>query len=481
MDSIRKFVGFLMAAIMLGAFALPASAATKSISFSVTPAALQSTTTQVLATITNTGNSNGNSFEVDWTTSSNFVVTSVTASGQTLYPPWSTGLRGAAYSRAIFTQQLPNKSSVAVTLNVQVTGVDECVPPSLDWWAYAWTGAPGPASQSFALAPGPYTTTLPSSAICTIAFVNEPTDAFVGSTITGASFDSTGGTVGSVSVKLLKDGVAPPSTTVSVGLSTASAACAIAAADATTVSGTASFTTLKSTAGATTSGCVLTASAPGYGSTDSTPAFKVVKPDGTLGCVFSGQGQNNTGGTLDPTADFAYGLPGGETQDWGLIRAPNISGGCTAIPYTFTLNPNNTVSFVADKLGQSVIVEYVVIWAPVSVETYTGYPSTYAGSNNNKDAGWTQKRPLLAWGLTPASDSDYVPALSCVVDNPSAGLGALPQIPNVDPFHGNGHTQYQPGQQAKMCVAQHGWTSIGGGQVQYWSKIIDTDGFGKLP
>ena len=32
-----------------------------------------------------------------------------------------------------------------------------------------------------------------------------------------------------------------------------------------------------------------------------------------------------------------------------------------------------------------------------------------------------------------------------------------------------------------MCVAQHGWTAIGGGQIQYWTKIIDSDGFGKLP
>jgi hypothetical protein len=33
-----------------------------------------------------------------------------------------------------------------------------------------------------------------------------------------------------------------------------------------------------------------------------------------------------------------------------------------------------------------------------------------------------------------------------------------------------------------MCVAQEGWTSVGGGLLQHWSKIIDqSDGYIRLP
>jgi hypothetical protein len=187
MNGMRKVLCFLMA-MGLAAFAMQASAATKSISLSVTPSALTTSTHQVFAVITNTGKSNANSFEVDWSTSPNFVVTSGQVGTDPLVYPTPPGLKGPGYSRLVFLKQVPNKTSVTVTLNVTVTGVNQCAASSLDWWAYAWTGAPGPASQSFTLDPGPYTTTLPSSATCTIAFVNQPKDAFISSTITGSPF-----------------------------------------------------------------------------------------------------------------------------------------------------------------------------------------------------------------------------------------------------------------------------------------------------
>jgi len=62
----------------------------------------------------------------------------------------------------------------------------------------------------------------------------------------------------------------------------------------------------------------------------------------------------------------------------------------------------------------------------------------------------------------------------------------LPVIPNSPPFNTPalaGYPQYQPGQLAKMCVSQYGWTSLGrdsSGNIilQQWMKFIDqADGF----
>ena len=270
-----KFVGFLTTALMLAAFALPASAA-KTISLSVTPTTLTAQTTTVSAKITNTGNSNANSFEVDWLTSPYFTVTGASASG-TSGTCSSPGRRGAGYTSCVFLKQIPTKSFVTITLNVQVT--NQCTAFSIDWYAYAWTGSPGDVSQSFALQGAPPITS--SSPNCTISFVTPPADAFIGSTITGSRFNSAGAPV---SVQLQRSGAAVPGTNVSVS---ASAACAISDSATTDASGIARFTTLASTASATTD-CVLTASSAGYGSASST-TFKVVQA-GQLGCA----ADNNT-------------------------------------------------------------------------------------------------------------------------------------------------------------------------------------------
>lgn len=191
----------------------------------------------------------------------------------------------------------------------------------------------------------------------------------------------------------------------------------------------------------------------------------------TLGCDFTNN-SDTTAGNLDPLADLTHGSPGGDTPDWGLIRGPNTDGGtCSPIPFVFTLDPStNSAAFIANKLGQKVIVEYVVVWAPVLLDS--------AGAT----AGWTQRRPNFAYGFAiPPTPSQYVPALSCVVDNYLLGSAALPITPSVAPFLGSPYPQYQPGTKAQMCAAQHGWTAIGGGYVQYWTKVIDTDGWTKMP
>jgi hypothetical protein len=301
----------------------------------------------------------------------------------------------------------------------------------------------------------------------TLAFQNQPADAFPGSVITDTPFNNPKGNF--IKVLLQVDGSAAP---VGTQVKLDSDACSIHGIANTDSGGFAVFSTLSSTASGSVTGCVLTASATGFPSPTSTGTFKISAPTGVLGCDSS----NNKGGSFDPNTDLAYG-PGDATSVYGLIRGPNTDGGnCTQIPYTFTLNPDNTFSFVADKGDQKVIVEYTVVWAPVAIDPTPPYAP---GPNT---AGWTQKRPQFAWGMAaPIYPVDYVDALACVKDDLTLGLGALPIIPDADPFHGNSHTQYLPGTQAAMCVAQHGWTSIGGGQVLYWTKIIDSDGFGKLP
>src|SRR5262245_3991151 len=111
--SLRKVMGFLLVGVVLAAFALPAGAVPpKAISLVVSTGTLPTGTSVITATITNEGNSKANSFEVDWSTSANFTVNSVTARGVTISPPYPQGLRGQQYQRATFNQQLPVKESV---------------------------------------------------------------------------------------------------------------------------------------------------------------------------------------------------------------------------------------------------------------------------------------------------------------------------------------------------------------------------------
>ncbi len=165
----------------LVAFALPASAHnSKTISLSVTPTTLSTTTTVVYAKITNTGNSTANSFEVDWKRSPNFTVISATVPGATGSCSTS-GRKGPGYSGCVFLKQLPVKTSITITLTVQIT--PQCAASSISWYAYAWTGAPGSVSQSFNLNCAIPVTSFPASS-CSVKFVTQPADAFPNSTIT---------------------------------------------------------------------------------------------------------------------------------------------------------------------------------------------------------------------------------------------------------------------------------------------------------
>jgi hypothetical protein len=144
-------------------------------------------------------------------------------------------------------------------------------------------------------------------------------------------------------------------------------------------------------------------------------SFKIYAAAGVLGCDAS----NNTGqggGTI--------GTPG----SWELVRAStggnNPDGStCIPVPYSFAVDSSNNITnfTVPDKFGQQYIaVEYTVFWAPVYVDAY---PAVYA-PGTSLTAGWTQRRPFVAYGpgLTnpPTYPGQFVPALACVIDDPNA-------------------------------------------------------------
>jgi len=351
--SLISRVAGVLAAVVLAAFAAPASAGGgKTITLSVTPvpAPLSSQTTVMSATITNTGNSNANSFEIDWSTSPYFKVTSATAGGSAgNCSTWST--KGSGYSGCRFNKQLPTKTSVTITLNVQVT--NQCNAMSISWYAYAWTGGCGPSSQSFDFQGTPPVTS--STPNCSIKFVTQPADAFIGSTITGAAFNSTGAPV---AVQLLRDGA--PVAGANVALSAAPAACATGPAGAITdSSGNAAVSYTAAVAGS----CALRASGSGgFGSVDSQP-FNVVQQQGNLDCP----GGNNTFGTtgsgivlngtrLQNVDDPAPGAVGGST-------AP----ACVVVPYVVSATcptgiTGNCTNFVYDPLNQGTHMGFSFHW-----------------------------------------------------------------------------------------------------------------------
>ncbi len=345
-------VSFALLVALMSAFAPSVSAgghddhSKKTISLSVTPTTLLATTAAVSAKITNTGNSNANSFEVDWTTNPNFTVTGASVGGTA--GTCSTAGKKPGYSGCVFLKQVPTKSSVTVTLNVRVT--NQCTPMSISWIAYAWTGAPGSVSTSFELTGAPSITS--SSPSCDIKFVTQPKDAFIGSTITSSPFNSAGAPV---TVQLRQNGAAAADTAVSLS---ASSGCATATSATTDSSGVAELEFTAAVAGS----CVLTASAPGYGSVDS-QSFQVVEP-GQLGC----DTDNNAFGTTGVGGLAVNGTRLANVDD----PSPTAVGGspapsCVVVPYVVSTTCPAGVSgactdFIYDPLDQGTHMAFHFTW-----------------------------------------------------------------------------------------------------------------------
>jgi hypothetical protein len=245
--------------------------------------------------------------------------------------------------------------------------------------------------------------------------------------------------------------------------------------------------------------CTLTASAPGYFSASATIANVYT---GNLGCDAS----TNKGGDLNP-GDLKTYVKKTDQGKWGLVRGNNKdSASCVVVPYTCEVDvfatPQLSKFVVPDPLAapfQKVAAKYVVVWGRFDV----------IGDASNI---WASKRPNVSWGIpNPAAGStDFVPALPCVLDPDNPDLAStypngfvsvptadldklLPVIPNVAPYNTNPNLQFQPGQKAKMCIAQQGWTAVGTDAanpldtttdpvtVQVWTSVIDQgDGFMNL-
>jgi len=182
--------------------------------------------------------------------------------------------------------------------------------------------------------------------------------------------------------------------------------------------------------------------------------------------------------TVDPDLTYVD-LANVNSRDWGIRRGPNyVTNDCPAKVGVSLTTDGTTSFFTYDKTtGQNGAFKYTVVWDAVYVES-TGL-----------DAGWTSKRPKLAWVTTdwPATTGtpDYVPALACRDDDLSQGEGLLPTIPNVAPFNTYPAAHpYYPGKLARMCVAMHGWISAqptpytGSIPVVYFTKVVDeSDGW----
>lgn len=222
------------------------------------------------------------------------------------------------------------------------------------------------------------------------------------------------------------------------------------------------------------------AEAPNFKDATNSTGFTVYS--GILGC---GDKVGTSSATIDVLKDWSY--PQGTALDpgWSLIRGQNKlqDQPCVVVPYTFlqdtTIGAQSATFTVPSNFmpPQAVSAAYVVVWAPVATTD-----------------GWFSKRPRLAWKVDGNNQPIYMPALACVTDPmdfstvAQAGLDALlPQIPSVAPYNAEPLlSAYPPGTKAKMCVAQHGWTSLGppsGSEtlVIPWTKVIDQgDGFMSL-
>ena len=477
MNSFRKVVGFLMAAVTLAAFALPANAQTIKTFNIAPPSSLPVGTQTISVTFNNTGNSNFNSIELDATSSS-------LSFNTTPAPTWTAGFTGQVSIINGTTLQIVNlspsvKKSITVTLSVNTTGTGTCGQSIATWYAHAWTGSPSSPSQTFALSPLPTNTTI--DPVCTLKFAPQPANAEETKFITSVPSDPTGAAVGVG----LYNGTAldtsftgPVTLAIKSGTGT-SGATLTGGGPVSAISGIATFPNLSIDKIGT--GYVLTASSSPYASVDSNAI--TIFDVGAVGCTTS-DGNFAGNGSYDPDADNAY----TGSRGYGLRRGKNKDAAdCTKVDLTFT-NDGTKAFFTFDKsTGQKGSFRYVMVFDPVATDPTptTGYGSSTAPYST---AGWSQKRPYVSWG-TVAHDpplsgtSDFVPALACFDDpdptametmTPAQLQALLPTIPDVYPFHGNSFSQYQPGQLAKACVSQIGWTATGG-KVQYWFKVIDQE------
>jgi hypothetical protein len=454
MIKLRSLLGFLVMS-MLVAFALPARADNKSFFVTLSTTALNAGTQQFDVTFNNNanGNSTFNSIEFD-----------VRSGGAAFTGAWlsaSASVHGSVTaSSVVFTNLSPVKpgGSVKITVSVSTT----CSAGAITWSAAAWTGSVSKPSNPFTLAPLPPTSTV-SGSNCKLSFKYAPAGAQQNVTITSAPSNPQGTPVG---VQMLLNGIPDPTftgpVTLAIGNNPTGATLANAAASSAS-GGVVSFPSISIDKVGT--GYTLHAVSGPY-TVDSAP-FSIF--GGTLGCSDYDTSNGNQDLTLDPNPDMSYSTTDGSSA-WGLQRGPNFDGSdCIKVDYSFGI-ANGLASFIWDKAtGQQATFKYGIVWPAESVDPATGWPSE-------------SQHPRVSWGIdNPNPDpgsTDFVPAMLCKSDDltkPQADV--LPVIPDQAPFNTNPNPQFQPGQLAKVCITQQGFTSgvDGSGNVivQFWTKVVD--------
>lgn len=434
--------------------------------FATSPASINSPSDTITATFKNTSASaNLNSAQVT-------APTGITITGGTSSNGGNVSVSGQVVTVQGGSAVAPGGS---IVLTLTATTTPSCTGATAASWsnAHAYSG-PTLGGTELILQTSPYPTTSVNAQSCSLSFVPTPPNETVVPTGVGQNtpfaltVHVTGGT-GSPSVTIAATGTGCP--TLSGTLTQNAAVGSDTLFDGLSFNGTGT--------------CTVTASATNYNNSQATlTSFKVLA--GTLACD-GGTGFSipQTSPPLDPTSGNAFPPTDGQTG-WALVRGFNTDpvGSCGPdIPYTFTLNTDTrTAIFTEESLGQHPSVEYIILWGAVSAPS-----DPFAG-----------KQPCVSWGvanpqfpLTPdqyGCGGDYVPGLACLTDDVDIGDAAMPIIPNTPPFDAASNPQPQylaNGQKAKVCIAQHGFTSGTGaavGSLVYWTKVIDQSDSGiRLP
>jgi len=398
------------------------------------PAVIAGASTSMTATVANTAPSTGPAL-------TGFVLTA----------PAGLNITGATGSSGTvtFTSTVITVTGISVTggssypVNVTVAPAANCTGTP----AAPWSSSVTPAT--FTLSGGNPTTSITAQA-CTMS-ISSPSSAAVG-TVFPVTVNLTGGP-GNAQVTLTPTGCPAP---VSAPLL------------ANAVSGVATFNLTFTGAGT----CSLAATATNYTPTNNPRTFTVYAIP-AIGCTNLVTSPGNDG-SVDPNLP-SVANPNGSAGQWGLRRGNNSDGsGCNPANATFTLDTTNNVSTLTyDKAagGATGVFKYTIVWPEVAVD------------QSGPTTSWTDFRPKVSWGIDnpDPTTNDYVPAVTCADDDLSQGELLLPTIPNVAPFNALSPTtypQYQPGQLARMCVAQQAWTSNGRADdgkiyVIYWDKVVD--------
>ena len=406
MNRLFKMLGFL-AVMLVAALAGPASAGSPEKIFTLTmsPASVAAgATASFTATFRNatpSGNSSINSLIL--TAPAGVTITAVSA------PPSgsaSIGTGGASVSVSNMSPVKPGQTFV-VTLSATIPASPGCT--SYAWSAQSWTGSSF-SGDTFRLLPPPQsslTTNVASS--CQLRFVpgKTPQAALTNAVITSVAGNPAGAPV---QVELI-DGSTRVTTftgTVTLTKTPASSSGAASGAAVAAVAGLATFPSLSINATGT---YALVAGSPGVLSSAPSPSFTIYGGD-----IFCGDDVSSTFANPDTLADTAPGYAAGMRGKY------NKNGStCIKVDYTFTndILANNVVHLAWDTNVQPYAsFAYTMNWRLMSVDA----------------DGWTAIRPDVAWEADGSGNPIYVPGLACLAPSLPAPYGTLgANIATADP------------------------------------------------